>query len=565
MPAVARLATGARTPARRIVPGDTTLPRRRHQLPALALAALATVFVDLSTATEVRAQGSGPSPVQPSLTDPRNVQRFSISAPTKRAMAGDTTPLATAKDIVPPSGAGETGFDSTGAIGKKRKAKKKPGEPRPLPPPPPRLPGAPQAAEGHTSAQQIKVRAPYADAFKPPDAPPRRPAPPPQDAYEPLGIRVGSFLLKPALEVTRGYDNNPSHVPNGPSSGYTVVEPTLKMQSQWSQHEFGLDLRGSYSDYDKLSSMNRPLLDTKAHTRIDVSRDTAINAEARLFLSTDYPGSPNLPVGFAKLPVFTSYGVTTGLTQRFNRLELTAKASVDQTRYQQTLLVDGSTSSNQDRDFNQYGGAVRASYEVFPGVKPFVEVGADTRIHDLPFDRDGLQRDSKSLTPRVGTTFDMARRLTGEISVGYLTRKFEDPTLPSLAGVVADASLIWNATGLTTVTLTASSKAEETVLPGVSGVLRRDIGVQVDHALRRWLIWTVRAGYGFDDYVSDPCSCNGFLERKDTRASLGTALTYKFNRELSLKGEYRYDQLNSNSPGSNYSASAFLVGLKLQR
>ena len=49
------------------------------------------------------------------------------------------------------------------------------------------------------------------------------------------------------------------------------------------------------------------------------------------------------------------------------------------------------------------------------------------------------------------------------------------------------------------------------------------------------------------------------------RAPLGTALTYKFNREFSLKGEYRYDQLHSNSPGANYHASAFLVGLKLQR
>ena len=68
-----------------------------------------------------------------------------------------------------------------------------------------------------------------------------------------------------------------------------------------------------------------------------------------------------------------------------------------------------------------------------------------------------------------------------------------------------------------------------------------------------------------DDYVSDPCDCNGFLQRKDTRASLGTALTYKFNREFSLKGEYRYDQLQSNSPRANYNASVFLVGLKLQR
>jgi hypothetical protein len=487
MPAVARLAKGARTPARRIVPGEKTLPRRRYQHPALALAALATACVHLSMVTAARAQGAGTSAFQPSLTDPRNAERFSTSAPTTRAMAGDTTPLATAKDIVPPSGAGATGFDSTGAIGKKKKAKKKPGEPRPLPPPPPPpspLPSAPQAAEGHTSAQQIKARAPYADASKPPDAPPRRPAPPPQDAYEPLGLRVGSFLLKPALEVTRGYDTNPSHSANSPASGFTVVEPTLKMQSLWSRHEFGVDLRGSYSESDKLSSLSRPLLDTKAHTRIDVSRDTAINAEARVYLSTDYPGSPNLPVGFAKLPVFTTYGTTVGLTQRINHLELTAKATVDRTQYQKTLLLDGTTSSNQDRDFDQYGGAVRASYEVFPGVKPFVEVGGDTRIHDLPFDRDGLQRDSKSLTPRVGTTFDIARKLTGEMSVGYLTRKFEDPTLPNLAGIFADASLIWNATGLTTVTLIASSKGEETVVQGVSAALRRDIGVQVDHALR---------------------------------------------------------------------------------
>ncbi len=144
-------------------------------------------------------------------------------------------------------------------------------------------------------------------------------------------------------------------------------------------------------------------------------------------------------------------------------------------------------------------------------------------------------------------------------------RKFVDPTLPDLKGVVADASLIWNATGLTTATLTVKSTADETVLPGVSGVLRRDVGIQVDHALRRWLIWTLRAGYGLDDYVSDPCTCNGGVARVDKRMSLGTAITYKLNREVSLKGEYRYDQLRSNAANVDYNANVFLVGLKLQR
>jgi hypothetical protein len=538
--------------------GDTLLARRRYTCSALALATLATALADVAIVTDARAQFSDLTPFTPSLTDPRRAQRFGTPDPTTRATASAT----------PSVSAGETGFDSTGSVGKKKKKKKpKPGDPHPLPLPlplPP-SPGPPQQVGGHTSAQQIGERAPVADAYKPAGAPPQRPRPQLKDPYEPTGIHVGTLLLKPSVEVTRGYDTSPSHVPGGQPSPFTTVESAMNLKSEWSRHEYGLDLRGSYSTYDDNSTLNRPLLDVKSHTRIDVTRDTTINTESRFFLSTDYPGSPNLPVGFSKLPIFMTYGSTVGLIQRFNRLELSAKASADRTQYQDTLLLDGTSSSNQDRDFNQIGGTARAGYEMLPGVKPFVEVAADTRKHDLQFDRDGLQRDSHALTPRIGTTFDVATKLKGEISVGYTMRKFVDPTLPDLKGVVADASLIWNATGLTTATLTVKSTADETVLPGVSGVLRRDVGIQVDHALRRWLIWTLRAGYGLDDYVSDPCTCNGGLARLDKRVSLGTAITYKLNREVSLKGEYRYDQMRSNVAKVDYNANVFLVGLKLQR
>jgi hypothetical protein len=71
------------------------------------------------------------------------------------------------------------------------------------------------------------------------------------------------------------------------------------------------------------------------------------------------------------------------------------------------------------------------------------------------------------------------------------------------------------------------------------------------------LIGTASLGYGLDQYVGS--------ERVDTRTSLGTAIVYKFNRELSLKGEYRYERLRSNSAGKDYDASVALIGLKLQR
>ena len=145
------------------------------------------------------------------------------------------------------------------------------------------------------------------------------------------------------------------------------------------------------------------------------------------------------------------------------------------------------------------------------------------------------------MTPKAGVTFELLRYLTGEVSVGYTNREYEDPTLQPLKGFVVDASLVWVATGLTTVTFTASTRTDESPLAGVSGALRRDVGVQVDHAFRRWLIGTVKLGYGQDDYVG--------LDRLDNRTSLAAIVTYKFSRELWLKGEFRQEWMNSNCAG----------------
>ena len=117
--------------------------------------------------------------------------------------------------------------------------------------------------------------------------------------------------------------------------------------------------------------------------RIDVTHDTRIDLERRDLVSTDNPGSPNLQAGLSKLPVFTTFGGSVGLGQRFNRFELDGKGDAERTVYQNSSLTDGTTASNEDRQYNQYGGALRGSYELTPGVKPFVEVGADTRVHDL--------------------------------------------------------------------------------------------------------------------------------------------------------------------------------------
>jgi len=387
--------------------------------------------------------------------------------------------------------------------------------------------------------------------------PPRHKAAPEADLFAAPGLRLGSFVLRPAIEVWSGYDSNPARVPAGRSSSLLVVSPELQMTSDWERHAVTANIRGSYMDYPSVGLADRPSLDARVGGRIDVTRDSRIDLEGRDLVGTDYPGSPNIGPDIARLPIFDTVGGTLGVGQRFNRIDVSLKGTIDRTVWQPSQLIDGTSSSNRDRDLNQYGAQLRTSYELTPGLKPFLELDVDSRVHDLALDRSGLARDSHGTAPRGGSTFELSPLLTGEISVGYLTRLYRDPNLPDLKGLIADGSLVYAVTPLTSMKLVAKSVADESVVPGVSGLFRRDAEVDVDHAFRRWLVGTAKLGYGVDDYTGSG--------RTDRRYLASAGLTYKLTRTTQIKGELREEWLRSSVPGQDYTATVAMIGLRYQR
>jgi len=120
-----------------------------------------------------------------------------------------------------------------------------------------------------------------------------------------------------------------------------------------------------------------------------------------------------------------------------------------------------------------------------------------------------------------------------------------------------DGSLLWLATGLTSVKFTATSQVSESTQQGVSGAFSRDVSVEVDHALRRWLIATGTLGYGHDDYVGEA--------RLDDRYYAAAGLIYKLNPYMQLKGQVRHDWLTSTQSGNAYQSTSVLLTLRLQR
>jgi len=474
------------------------------------------------------------------------------------------------------SGAADSGYDSLNRT--RKKPKYYPAQDRPKPPPGPGSP-PPDAARPNLSGQ-LRLSIPPSDAANRqpvapamagnvPGQPPRKRLRIDDDPFGAVGDYAGSFLVKSAVEVSGGYDTNPGRLNQPRGLPFWVVAPEFLAVSDWERHALVADLRGSFTGYGGSlpatidgapnpapTDIDRPDFTGHVDGRLDVSRDLRLTAEARLHVATDNPGSPNIQAGLARYPLATTFGGTAGFDQNFNRLQVSAGGTIDRTTYQQSKLTDGTFSSNDDRNFNQYGGVGRISYEVTPGIKPFAEVEGDTRVHDQQFDRSGYERDSSGGYAKAGTSFEFTRLLTGEVSIGYAARNYIDPRLSRLEGFLTAGSLVWQVSGLTTARFNADTQIAETTLPGASGVLVHTYTVEVDHDFRRWLTAIGKLSYGTLDY-------QGF-GRSDRTWSAEGDLIYKLTRNLWIKGTLRHDVLESNEVGSSSAATVVMLGVRLQ-
>ncbi|ABQ33595.1 outer membrane beta-barrel protein [Bradyrhizobium sp. BTAi1] len=470
------------------------------------------------------------------------------------------------------SGAADTGYDSLNRT--RKKPRYYPAQPRPKPPP-----GPGTRPSGELTGQLRPTLPPSASANKPPipaamagtvpGQPPRKRLKIDDDPFGAVGDYAGPFLVKGAVELSAGYDSNPARLGNPRGMPAWMIAPEFLAVSNWERHALVADLRGSFTGYGSTlparldggvnpapTTLDRPDFTGHLDGRLDVSRDTSVGAQLRLRAATDNPGSPNVQAGLARYPVATTLGTTIGIDQRFNRLQISTGATADRTSYQQSKLTDGSATSNDDRNFNQYGGIGRVSYEVMPGLKPFAEIQGDSRVHDQRFDRAGYQRDSAGGTAKAGSSFEFTRLLTGELSIGYATRSYVDPRLNRLQGFLTSASLVWSATPLTTARFLSDTQLAETTVAGASGVLVRTYTVQVDHDFRRWLTGIGKFSFGTLDYQG--------YGRSDRTYSAEGNLVYKMTRSLWVKGSLRYDKLDSNITGAGSSGTVVMLGVRLQ-
>ncbi|MGO4170984.1 outer membrane beta-barrel protein [Bosea sp. TAF32] len=391
-----------------------------------------------------------------------------------------------------------------------------------------------------------------------PPPPPRRRTAAEEDPYAALGVRIGSVTLRPGFTNSIGYDTNPQRIapPGVKGSPFARYEGDLDIQSDWNVHQLSGRLRGGYFQYFRDSQASRPDAEGNLDLRLDATRDTRILLETRLRLDTQRPGSPDLTAAVEGRPLVWQYGGSAGVTHDFNRLQLTLRGSVDRADYENAQLTNGAILSQQDRNQTQYGLRLRAAYEVTPGFRPFIQGEIDQREYDDKIDAGGYMRSSNGVGGRIGSTFEVSRQLTGEISGGYQNRSYEDPRLKNLRGFVGDAAVLWSPTPLTTVTLRGSATLGDTTVAGSSGTTVRGVGLEIAHALRRNLTVTGFTGFVRTDYEGQ--------NLRENQINVGARIEYKLTRTFAIRASFTHERLNSTQPGNDYTANVSMVGLRMQ-
>jgi len=379
-----------------------------------------------------------------------------------------------------------------------------------------------------------------------------------EDPFAPLGIRLGSFLLFPELRSEAVYDDNVFLSSTDPQGDWAYeLTPSLTFQSDWSRHSLVGTLSAVRSYHDKFTTENEEDFAAEVTGRLDIRSSTNLVGSASYAEEPEDRSSNDFPLDAADRAVTRTRDVSLEGNHTFNRVTLTLRGELSDEDFDDATANDGSAINNDDRDFTEQRVTARAAYEFQPGVAAFVEASSNERDFAQDVDDDGLLSGSSGHDVQAGISFLLSGKLTGEASIGYAMQTPDETSQKDVEGVIFNAGLEWQATGLTTFRLDASSDVDETTDSGSGGSIVRNVEVSVEHRPRRNII--VGASLG---YENEKFSGTG---QEEEEWLFGVNGEYIFTRSVALTVAYEHARNTSNVPGDGYTGNEVRFGVRVRQ
>ena len=368
--------------------------------------------------------------------------------------------------------------------------------------------------------------------------------------YDPLGIRLGRFTIRPTISEGALYDDNVLGRRKG--AGSAGLQTTGAVEAVTDPGTNGIDVNLSADDIRYLTggtqfsnqSRTNYLAAVSAYQDYGGGRVLVDASAAQLnetLTSINYPGG-SVPQTYQVEQVRLGYRTAPLLLVWEPFVRFTAD------NYANVAVAQGSLAGNF-RNRNTIGGGVVGRYQL-----------AERR--DIVVSAEGFGSSYAQVDPAVGTRdFTGATVLAGleygapafyqfRALVGFETRQFANRAFKGRTVPVAEAELVVSPTRRWTLTGTLTRRIDDSADEGSEGFTYTGFRGQVDHELRHNILLQGYAQVQDASYLQDG--------RSETIVGGGAGATWLINRNWRLNGTYEYAHRSSNRT-SPYDESVYLL------
>lgn len=313
----------------------------------------------------------------------------------------------------------------------------------------------------------------------------------PRPGYEPRRILLGATVIEPEIDIDATYDDNIYATSSNADDDFIFrLAPSVRATRETGKIRIQADAYASLLRYVDHKSENTESFgvgtelgyigDPKHGANLSLRYDRSFERR------TDPESNPDISIKPTDIDIFTA-----DYTYRYmpGRIGIGAAAGVTKINYLSAL--------DSDRDLTTYRASVRAIYQMSSRLDLFLEGYGNLRDARLEFDRNGIDRDTRTIGASIGGRVEIADRLQGELGAGYFRANPADPRTPNFSGISANGRITWRPRIRTAVSLDVFRGNVATVRSGASGRIDTRIGVRVDQEVRHNLI--MRAGVSMRD------------------------------------------------------------------
>lgn len=382
----------------------------------------------------------------------------------------------------------------------------------------------------------------------------------PHPDFDPLGYRVGSFLVNPALTVSPGFTSNVyTDNANKKSDAFLITQPSLSLTSDWNVHRLRLVASGDIRRYAKATVRNQNGWSASAIGRLDISQDLVIDLSGEAGRRFESPFSDDVVANTTNVSSYLQAMVNARATYKTGRTRFVASLERSSFEFNSVDFIDRPSRDQGFRDRTMDRATAIADFALSPSLSLYAEIVYDRNNYENLLANGNANRDSNGYAVIGGTNFDLAGLMRGSVGVGYSRRDYRSSLYPDAKGLSVEAEVQFFPSPITNIAITARRQIQDSALGSTGAYLDNRFGIRIDHELLENLIISTGADVARRRYFESP-------EFTDVASVTGEA-RFQMTRGLSFGGNLRYgsSRPHGNSLGNAFDEFQAVLSVRIRR